>query len=140
MPKKLEEDASFQAYQEILIDPERSGLTNEQIASELNVCEGTIYRWKKRVDWTAIRDERRKRYTAKMLQVDNSMFDAAIKDRDVAAAKYLAERFDGWIPTQGTLDLNRKKDDELTKRANEIAAQLRAGTGVISDSPGIGQA
>lgn len=123
-----------------MVDPEKSGLTNEQIAVELKISEGTLYRWKKLVDWTAIRDERRKRYTSKMLQVDGAMFDAAIKDRDVAAAKYLAERFDGWIPTQGTVDLNRKKDDELTKRANEIAAQLRAGTGAIPDSAGIGQA
>lgn len=76
--------------------------TQTEMAAELGVASSTLSSWNKKLDWSAIKNKRREKYSRRMVKVDDAMFKAAEKG-DVAAAKFLAERFDRWTPTSAVL-------------------------------------
>ena len=96
----------------------------------------TLILWNKsKIDWDNIKTERRKKYGGKMIDVDNAMFKAANKG-NVNAAELVYKRFDGYIPTNLTLE--QKADESLIEEAEKILAKLKGPVGPVSDSPGAG--
>lgn len=129
----------YEDYVQFLLETDGEGKTQAQIAKDFGVSERTIYAWKKKVDWDWVKEQRRKKYAPKILEVDAAMFKAAVAG-DVSAAKVLYERFDGWVPTtaQKTIhDLDEGLIDDELKRlmqlridtANVIAATVDDGAG-----------
>ena len=112
--------------------------TQEEVASILGVTTRSLRNWNRKIDWGYIRDERRERYARMMVAVDAAMLKAAAKG-DVAAAKLVYERFDGWIPMQGILaKTDGAADEVLRARAAEITTALLAQSGAPQDQPGTG--
>lgn len=119
----MAEEDSFWQYTQILINGEDRDKKRDEIAELCGVTAKTLYQWdKKKIDWDFINKERRKRYGSKISDVDEAMFKAAQKG-DVAAAKLVYERFDGYTPTVASLNLTNKTDDELAERAKSILAK-----------------
>ena len=135
MPKDLGEDAGFQAYIDCLENGQEAVKSKAEIAESIGVSASTLYRWDKLVDWDAIKKARRSKYGFRMLRVDDAMFEAATKGKDVAAAKYLAERYDGYIQSSAHLNLNDPASPELVERAKAIREQLAR-----AQQQGLGQA
>ena len=121
-------DESYDGYVQILIDGLTAVKTQEEIATELQVARSTLIRWNKIVDWDFIKAERRKKYAMRMIDVDDSMFKQAIKKGDVSAAKYLAERFDDFIPMSAMMVSKNdpRTDPEIEDRIHAINAELAA--------------
>lgn len=146
MPKDIKQDPAFQRLIELLSDPFTSEMTQEDMAKELGVSRGTVGYWRKQVDWDAIKTERRKKYSSKIVEVDDAMFREA-KNGDVNAAKVLYERFDNWVPASQVINLHdlneadvdaelealiKLKRDAHDAIANTVDAVIRdsaAGTG-----------
>lgn len=132
---------TFEAYVDGCINCDFDGKTQDEIASELGIARSTLHLWKKKVDWGAVRDERRKRYSRHTTEVDASLIRQALKG-DTRAIELYYTRFDGFIPTSKTINASDLTDDELRKRAAELGAEIdakrRAGEGSVS--PGNGEA
>lgn len=131
---KVHLEATLDRYIEILCDPDQADRNHIDVAAELKVNRVTLWEWRKKMDWEWIKAERRRRYAARIIEVDDAMFRAA-KDGDVHAAKVLYERFDGYTPTSKTVNVAGLTDDELRRRAEQIKSEL-GGTG--TDMPGTG--
>lgn len=116
---KVELDATFDRYVDILCDPDQADRNHVDVAQELGVSRSTLWLWRKKLDWEWVKTERRRRYASKIIDVDDAMFKAA-KRGDVQAAKVLYERFDNWVPTTGTVDLSKKTDSDLFEIAEKI--------------------
>ncbi len=132
------ENLRFGVYVDAMITGDFDNKTQGEIAVALGVDSRTIYEWKKKADWTAIKDARRKLYSDRVLKTDAAMLKAA-EAGDVNAAKLVYERFDGWVPTSLIKNASVKTDDELKARAAEIAKEIlneRTGT----DNHGTGAA
>ena len=131
----MQED-SWWKYQELWISGENENLTQAEMAQICGVTAQTLIVWDKtKIDWDHIKTERRKKYGGKMIDVDNAMFKAAGKG-NVNAAELVYKRFDGYIPTNLTLE--QKADEGLLEEAEKILAKLKGPVGPIPDSPGTG--
>ena len=107
--------------------------TNIEYGKRLGVHEATIRRWSKSVDWDHVKNERRKQYAARLIPIDDAMFRAAVRG-DVQAAKYIAERYDGYVPLIGQVQI-KDADSDLLAEAARIKASLSGE--VRPDQPGI---
>ena len=136
MPISKEE--IFEKYAQIVGSLEYMFKSKQEIADELGVAKVTLYEWDKRLDWKEANIKRRALLGAVMHKIDAAMLRKAEKG-DTKAAELFYTRFDGYIPVTGSVDLTKKDDDELKKRADEIKAQLLTG-GIGPDMPGIGKA
>jgi len=125
VPKDLADDGKYQLFVELLCDPNEVERTNEQVAELIGISTTTIYRWKKRVDWEYIKAERRKRFAARITQVDDAMFKKAIKG-DVSAADLLYQRFDAWTPTTKNLTEHSVSDAEVDEALNALIERKRS--------------
>lgn len=122
-------EVNFESYKAMLMEGLDDIRTQIQIAEELGVTTVTIQRWNKKIDWEAIKAERRKKYHAKMIQVDQAMFKTAIKG-DVAAAKLIYERWDGYTPTSALetkhsideADIDAELKNLMDRKMNTIEA------------------
>lgn len=131
------ENLRFSAFVEGMITGEFDNKTQGEIAEALGVDSKTIWEWKRRADWAHIKEQRRKLYSHTILKVDQAMLRAAEKG-DVAAAKVIYERFDGWVPSSVVRNVNVKSDDDLKARAEELKKEMLGRTG--PDLPGTGPA
>lgn len=131
------ENLRFNVYVDGMVTGEFDSKTQDEIAQLLGVSPRTIYEWKKKADWPAIKDARRKLYSHQILKIDAAMIKAA-EGGDVNAAKVCYERFDGWVPT--TANINRNSTDaELKEQAERIKAEMLGGKvepGTGSNLPG----
>jgi len=139
MPKEVQNEAKYQYYMQILVDPAYNSYKKAEIAEMVGVDQATIWRWNKAIDWEEVKAERRKKYGQITLEVDNALITKA-KKGDIRAIEVYFQRFDSWVPTSATLQnrLDDKTDAELIKRAKEIKQELEDGKG--SDIPQIGRA
>ncbi len=133
------ENLRYNVYLDAMISGEFDNKTQDEMAQLLSVSTRTIYEWKKKSDWAAIKDARRKLYSHQVLKIDAAMIKAA-EAGDVQAAKIIYERFDGWTPTTAQISLNAP-DDELKAEAARIRAEQEAKNGQNGpDLPGTGTA
>lgn len=114
------ENLRFNAYIDAMVTGDFDGKTQGEMAVLLGVSERTIYEWKKKADWSSIKDARRKLYSHNILKIDSAMIKAA-ESGDVQAARVAYERFDGWVPTSAMIS-KTTTDSELV----ELAAKLKA--------------
>lgn len=133
----MQDNPAFDRYVEILVDPGYIGKTRQEIAEEIGVDKVTLWRWDKKVDHEWVKNERRRRYGQVTNSIDNALIKAA-KEGNIRAIEVYYQRFDGYVPLSGSVNLDAKPDDELTTRAQEIIEQLRKGTG--TDRPSAGEA
>lgn len=120
------QSTNFEDYVQYLLDVEGEKRTQAEVAAQFGVHLRTLYTWKKKVDWEWIKEKRRARYAPKILEVDDAMFRAAVKG-DVAAAKVLYERFDGWTPTTAQKTVH-ELDESLVDDELKRLMQLRGDT------------
>lgn len=118
------ENLRYGVYVDAMITGEFDSKTQDEIAQLLAVSPRTIYEWKKKADWPAIKDARRKLYAHTILKIDSAMLKAA-EAGDVPAAKIMYERFDGWIPMTAVKSLTDKTDEELKDLAREELKKLK---------------
>jgi hypothetical protein len=131
------ENTRFQAYVDGLIAGEFEDKTKKEIAAQFDINPKTLWDWDHKIDWEMVKSERRKLYAAEILKIDGAMLRAS-KKGDVAAAKVVYERFDGWVPMQGVKNFDAKSDSELIEEAKKIKAQLSEP--IRPDQPGTGAA
>lgn len=131
------ENLRFGVYVDAMITGDFDSKTQGEIATALGVDTRTIYEWKKKADWPAIKDARRKLYSHQVLKIDSAMLKAA-EAGDVAAAKVMYERFDGWVPMTAVKNLKSETDEELLAEAAKIKQEILGQAG--SDKPGTGTA
>jgi len=133
------ENLRFNVYVDAMITGDFDSKTQGEIAVLLGVDPHTVWDWKKKADWAAIKDARRKLYSHQVLKIDAAMIKAA-EAGDVQAAKIIYERFDGWTPTTAQISLSAP-DDELKAEAAKIRAEQEAKNGQNGpDIPGTGAA
>ncbi len=130
------EEFRFDIYVDGMISGEYDTKTQDEIAQLLGVTPRTIYNWKCKADWGAIKDARRKLYSHQVLKIDAAMIKAA-EAGDVQAARIIYERFDGWTPTTAQISLNAP-DDDLKAEAARIRAEEEKHGQDGSNLPGAG--
>lgn len=133
----------FDAYIIMLCDPERADYKAQDYATELDVPVTQIYKWNSQVKWDEIKAERRKSFSRRTSDVDNSLFKAT-KKGDVAAIRTWYERFDQWTPASKVLSEQVHSDAELDEAINGLLklaghANVAAASGG-EDSPEAGRA
>lgn len=109
----------------MLVDPEYWKLTVAESATLLEVDPCTVWRWRKKIDWTKILDARRNKYSQITPEIDDALVKKA-KTGDTKAIDLYFQRFDGWVPTHKTIAIEEAKDDELKQRAAQIKAEYVA--------------
>ncbi len=115
----------FDAYIEMLSDPDFSDYSGEQFAESLGVNITSIYNWNRKVDWESIKSERRKRYAKLMPKVDNALFKSTQKG-DVQAIRTFYERFDAWTPASKVVNEQSLSDADIDEELNARVERKRA--------------
>lgn len=139
MPEELPKTSdSKQTYIDGLIAGIYEDKTQQEVADIFGVTPRTIYTWDQKVDWKLVTEERRKLYAKDILKTDKAMLKASHAG-DVAAAKVVYERFDGWVPTSAILD-GKKPDSELLDLAKKKKQEMLGQSQPRPDLPGIGAA
>ncbi len=116
---------TLEAYIEGLISGEFDNKTRDQVAQQVGVTRQTLWAWDKKLNWDEVKEERRKRYSRHTVEIDAALAKKA-KAGDVRAAEIYYQRFDGWIPARGSVNLNDVPDDELRKRVVELREQINS--------------
>mgnify|MGYP001583865563 CR=1 FL=1 len=102
----------FDAYLIMLADPERGDYKASDYAKELDVNVMQIYKWNSQIDWEEVKAARRKAFSRRTTEVDDSLFKAT-KKGDVAAIRTWYERFDSWMPASKVVNEEAIPDAEL---------------------------
>lgn len=120
-------------FLKLLVDPEFFYATQEELAAECRVTDRTIREWRKKVDWDWVKAERRKQFGEKLSQLDLAMFKAGFKG-DVAAAKYMAERYDDYTPTSKVLSEHSLEDGLIDDEIKYLSDRRIATASALADS------
>lgn len=113
----------FDAYNRMIVDPAFEEFTQTDFARILKLHRMTICSWDKRIDWEAVLIERRKHYHIKTAVIDCALFKMAQKDK--ASAELWYRRFDGYIPLDAQVNLDKEKsDDDLKLEADKLKAKF----------------
>lgn len=128
-------EASIQAYKDLLLDPGWLTESRESMARALGLSSKTLTRYDNEIDWDWVRDERRKRFAASMLNVDSALLKKA-ESGHVPAIELAYKRFDGYVPKEA-LEVGAKKDEDLIDAAKAIQRELEGNEG--RDLPGASQ-
>lgn len=102
----------FDAYLIMLSDPERSDYKARDYATDLDVPVTQIYKWNSQINWDDVKAARRKAFSKRTAEVDDSLFKAT-KKGDVAAIRTWYERFDQWTPASKVQTEQIVSDAEL---------------------------
>lgn len=119
----------------MLEHPKYEDMNGAELAKELGISIQGFYRLAKKVDWPAVLERRRARFSRHTLDVDTALIKKA-KEGEIQHIRTYYERFDGWVPTSAVKKIADASDSELLEHARKIREQLEGGA--KQDSAGTG--
>lgn len=110
---------------EYLANPENTVCSRTKLAEVLGITTTSLYQFFKTEELSAIELEalnmRRGRYSLKLAQVDKSLFEKAIEEKDVKAIELIYKRFENWNPNQKIeISTNESISDTLAELARRL--------------------